>query len=257
MTLLIEAARARDLITHNRLKMAKKVLSKGKKYQAQPFTPEEETHLVHAFPQQTLMYACLFLLLLRTGMRIGEALGLKIEDINLRKGLIKIVRTWTCGAEDIPKYSSARTIAIPPDLLLVLTEYMQSIRPDEAMRWLTATVWLFPGVSRLRPITLGWVRRHVWKPMLSEHGIPYRRIHDLRHTFATAILETGHSTRTLQKLSAWLGHSGPHVTLGIYAHLFEADHLDLVNDIGNRGNTDELRHCPTCQQPLPDSNAHI
>lgn len=202
------------------------------------------------------MHACFFLLLLRTGMRVGEALGLKIDDIDLTTRWINIERTWTCGAEDTPKYESARRIAIAEDLFVALSEYIAFIREDQRLRWLDPTEWLFPGVSRRRPITLGGLRRNFWKPMLAMQGIPYHRIHDLRHTFATGILERGHSVRTLQKLSVWLGHSSPDITLRIYAHLFTGDHLDLVSDIGCRPNPSELRHCSACQQPLPGPSSH-
>jgi integrase len=61
-------------------------------------------------------------------------------------------------------------------------------------------------------------RRRVWFPALEAAGLPKdRRIHDLRHTCASLLIDQGHSPKSIQ---AHLGHSSIAVTLDVYGHLY-------------------------------------
>lgn len=247
---LYDAAIARDLIKKNPLKQARKLLKKKKwkKFRATPFSAEDEAQLVEAFKTLAPRYHCLLLLLLRTGMRIGEALALKLEDIDWKLRKIRINATWTCGIEDTPKYESDRVIAISDDLFLVLQAYYKSIKYEEPAGWLKPTGLLFPGKSRETPLSLAAFRRDVWKVLLADLGICYRRIHDLRHTFATSVLRAG---ARIELVSSWLGHTDVGFTHRTYCHLLDQAHDDIVKYIGvASARSLPPQTCPACRRPL-------
>lgn len=195
-----------------------------------------------------LVYRCLFLLLLRTGMRIGEVLGLEINDVDLNARTIKIERSWTSGNFGSPKYGSKRTIGISDDLYPVLKAYIELIRHEELMNWLEPTRYLFPGASRKKPLCLMSLRENVWKMLLTDAGLHYRRIHDLRHTFATTMLR---AKADLHLVSRWLGHKNLDTTFNTYCHLLPQDYLLLTSMIGAPNDPRQgRRSCPICRRPL-------
>lgn len=159
----------------------------------------------------------LFLLELTTGLRRGELLGLQWDDLDLKRGTLKIDRQVypLKGRPTVtaPKTKAAvRTIILPPPVLEVLKEYKEQV----------FSPWLFP--SRLKPdqpIDPGHVRKRL-QAILERAGCKKVRFHDLRHTFATMALENGMDVKTL---SAIVGHVSSGTTLNIYAHV-----------------TDEMRH---------------
>ena len=244
---ILTIARAQNLMGTNPLYLARKTCKPGREFEAEPFTPEEEATLVEAIQNLALVYYCLFLLVLRTGIRIWEALGLQIADVNLTKRRIRIRRSWTCGVAGDPKYKSRRVVGISDDLWPVLQQYIAHIRREERQRWLVPTIWLFPGVSRKKPLNLMALRKNIWKVTLAHAGLPYRRIHDLRHTFASSLLNEGHD---IGKVSRWLGHKNISTTYKIYYHAVAHEHLSLTQRIGRRPADHQDGVCPTCERPL-------
>ena len=83
----------------------------------------------------------------------------------------------------------------------------------------------FPYVSG-RVIDPSWFRRHVWWPVLKKAGLPRVRIHDIRHTVASLLLQKGYKP---QIVMAQLGHSSIATTVDIYGHLTTDDTRDAVN----------------------------
>lgn len=244
---ILKIAMAKGLMTTDPLPLARKTLRKAEKSEAQVFSVAEERTLLEAFARLKLVHHCLFLLLLRTGMRIGEALGLQIDDIDLARRIITIKRSWTCGAEGAPKYGSKRTVGISDDLYLILNQYIRQIRQEEMLNWLEPTVYLFPGISRKKPLNLMAIRKDVWKVLLAECGIPYRRLHDLRHTFATTVLRAG---AELHLVSRWLGHKSLSTTYDTYCHLMPKDYLLITAFVGSPDTRQGGNGpCPTCRRP--------
>lgn len=246
---VLNYATAKKLMTGDPLSIAICTLKKDDEpYEVQVLSEQEELQLLAALPRLKRKHHCLFLLLLRTGMRVGEALGLHINDVDLTARTIAIKRSWTCNAEGSPKYGSKRTIGISDDLYPVLKAYIEQIFQEQKLTWLLTTEYLFPGVSRRKPLCLMSLRRDVWAPLLADAGISKRRIHDLRHTFATTMLL---AKAELHFVSRWLGHKNLNTTFDTYCHLLPKDYLLLTSMIGapndpRRG----ARPCPTCRRPL-------
>jgi site-specific recombinase XerD len=131
------------------------------------------------------------------GARISEACGLRVEDIDSRRGL---VRLHGKGGKD-------RYVMLGQRVLEALRAYWKAVRP--------AGPYLFPGAKAGRPITSGPVRGGLEKALrklgLAKKVTP----HTLRHSFATHLLEAGTDSRIIQEL---LGHASPRTTAR-YTHV--------------------------------------
>lgn len=154
-------------------------------------------------------------LLLLTGARSGEALGAKWQDISL------ISKIWT-----IPKSKNGKTRYI------YLNE--QSVRLLEALREHSAGLhgrvdaqdYIFKNPTTKRK----YKGMHAaWYKIRNEAGIGEVRIHDLRHTYASILVNQGASLYDVQKL---LGHSSPQMTQR-YAHLSSEHLLSTAVIVGN------------------------
>ena len=152
-------------------------------------------------------YYEMFLLELTTGMRRGELLGLKWQDLNTDTGELKIVRQLTTKGISTPKTkSSIRSIFLPKDMVELLIELKKSTKSE----------WMFPS-----PVKNGEPRHpssitKKFRIMLERANCKHIRFHDLRHTFATMALENGIDIKTL---SSMIGHVSSETTLNIYSHV--------------------------------------
>ena len=156
-------------------------------------------------------YFELFLLELTTGLRRGEILALRWEDLNEKTGELRINKqVYPVGGKLIvsePKTKAAfRTIILPPAMVELLLEYRKGIFSD----------LMFPSrIKPEQPIDPGYVRKRL-QIILERAGCKRIRFHDLRHTFATISLEHGMDIKTL---SAIIGHISSRTTLNIYTHI--------------------------------------
>jgi integrase/recombinase XerD len=119
------------------------------------------------------------------GLRLSELVNLKIQDIDSKRMVIRVVQGK--GQKD-------RYVMLSAVLLGILREYWKKHKP---------TSWLFPGHDRNQPLEGRTVQKMcgevAQRARLRKHVSP----HTLRHTFATHLLEAGTDIRTIQAL---LGH---------------------------------------------------
>lgn len=151
------------------------------------------------------------LLCLYTGFRLGELCALKWEDIDFSNQLISVARTvqrlHVEGHETKtkllvtePKSSySRREIPLSPTILELLMCFQNNKE------------YVFGGNDPLEPRTL----QYQFKKILREAGIPNKKFHILRHTFATNCVEGGADAKSLSEL---LGHSNVQITLNRYVN---------------------------------------
>ncbi|PWB82030.1 MAG: site-specific integrase [Candidatus Methylomirabilota bacterium] len=165
----------------------------------------------------------LFRLMLYSGLRPSEALGLKWSDIDLEGGVIKVQRslTWTSkewSVGDTKTASARRSIPIAKWMVCLLTTHR---RLQATRRMKIADIWqdhdlVFPDEigGPLRPANV--LRRHL-RPALRKAGLPDTiRLYDLRHTCATLMLAEGLNPKIAAER---LGHASIRMTMDVYSHV--------------------------------------
>lgn len=188
----------------------------GKKGKSLDFwTREEFDRFVDTFDKTDPYYAA-FMTLYYTGMRIGELQALTIADVDLKEGVIHISKTYSVidGKEVItaPKTEkSNRDVLIPHFLCEILKEQVQRY-------------YKVPPNTRLFQMS-----RQPYREQMKKHcglaGVKKIRLHDLRHSHASLLIELGFSALLV---SERLGHESVSTTLDIYAHLFPSKQVQVV-----------------------------
>lgn len=167
-------------------------------------------------------------LCLTTGMRIGEACGLRFEDIDTENKVMTINRTveriYRVGEGGIGKtevviqtpktITSRRTIPIASKLLKTVKAYKAVALPE----YYVASMARKPEEPR--------VFRCKYKKFLASIGVPYVRPHGMRHTVASTLVEKGVDVKTVATI---LGHHDVATTLNIYSHPSDAAKSAAVN----------------------------
>ena len=187
--------------------------------EARVLTPEEISRLTQnlAEPARTI-----FILGLLTGLRIGEILGLKIQDINLSDGLVSVHRNVYRGhIQETPKTKhSERRVPLAACVLTAIGQWMV-IRPR-------GTEWLFPSEAGTPYHDRNLMRRGM-KPVCKRLGIPPFGWHSLRHTFSTY---NGNSGVPMPVLQSLLGHAHAETTM-IYTHPLEGAQREAVEKLAS------------------------
>ncbi|MBO8129287.1 MAG: site-specific integrase [Peptococcaceae bacterium] len=155
-------------------------------------------------------------LLALTGMRLGEVLGLKWGDIDFDKHTITVCRSVDTRrrrlkpeGDETKTISSARTFTLDAETLVLLRQKKQ----EEKVTPLNKDDTLIFGFGD-KPMGEDAIRKTLARA-LKKAGLPKMRIHDLRHTSGSILLDQG---VPLPVVSAWLGHSSTATTAAVYAH---------------------------------------
>jgi integrase len=172
------------------------------KREINPFNKEQARTLLEA-ARETKLYA-LYLLAITTGMRQGELLGLKWEDLDLQAGTLQVRRTVFNGKVNAPKSSKGkRSIRLTSAAVQALQVHQR--QGD----------WVFSSTVGT-PISCHNLINRSWRPLLRKAGIPYTNFHTMRHTAATLLLTKGVHPKIVQEM---LGHSTISITLDTYSHV--------------------------------------
>jgi integrase len=186
-----------------------------------PLTIDEVRRLLNTF-SGTFMAARLHIALV-CGLRQGESLGLRWQDVDFDNGLLRL-KTQIQLVENKPIFTSLktarsiRTIALTEEgiqALLSQKEIVQRMKEHAGEAW---EEWdlVFPrvvGSPRSSTVDSG-----EWHRCLSLCGIPRRRLHDARHTAATLMYSQGIGIETISRA---LGHSSSAITSRLYVHSAE------------------------------------
>jgi integrase len=182
---------------------------------------EEEVRRLLAVTAGTRHHS-LWVFLVTTGVRLGEALALRWADIDLLEGHANIRRALQRqrGAGMVfvePKSSrSRRTVPFPPETLRALEAHRGDLdreRQQAAKLWQENDL-VFPSPDG-RPRDMAYLS-FTFHRGLKRAGLPRIRIHDLRHTAATHLLTKHVHPKVVQDL---LGHSTIAITLDTYSHV--------------------------------------
>ena len=204
-----------ELLVKNPCKAIK--LPRAPKREMDFLRPEEVRAFLGAFTDEEMH--CLFTTAVMTGMRRGEILGLQWDDIDFKGSVIRVRRSISNGEIQLPKTEkSRRAVQVGPALLKTLRAHK--------LRTGTRSSFIFTtkNGTLLDPDNL--VKR-VFEPTLLAAGIErHIRFHDLRHTFASILINEG---ANLKFVSEQLGHASIMITLDRYSHLIAERHDDTVS----------------------------
>jgi integrase len=159
-----------------------------------------------------------------TGLRGGEICGLQWGDIDWESRQVHVRRAWKEGHYYPPKtQASLRRVELPERLTRELREWKLACpkgRDD----------LVFPNLKGNPMSSSNLLKRGLY-PALRRAGLRKIRFHDLRHTYASILIESGEN---IVCVSRQLGHSSPNVTLSVYSHALPrsesgcAERLDAV-----------------------------
>lgn len=208
--------------------------------EVQVLTHDQKGDLIRA--SYFYRYGVFVRLTLCTGIRLGELLGLKWDNVDFQKRELKIrrilhrcknydpcIKTSTSIYFDEPKTEkSKRTIPLPPNAIEELKKWKERqqcevgnaeyVVTDQHGKYIEHTTF-----------------KKYYNRMLDKCGIKGITFHALRHTFATNALEKGMDKKVLSEI---LGHASVSFTLDTYAHVlntFKRENMELMNDVYLQG----------------------
>lgn len=165
---------------------------------------------------------------LLAGLRWGESAALCKTDIEWRRGRIHVQRSFSEKASAILpcKDSEDRWVKASPVLLAALRAQVDAMDLEgQVKEWDTEQRQLVFPTPNGRIIRHGHFIESVWQPVLSKAGLPYRKYHATRHSYATWLLEDGADLRWVQ---AQMGHASIEQTAGTYGHCQPERHESAV-----------------------------
>ena len=232
---LLSSAVDEGYLTHNPAWRCYK--PKGQKKERPVADEETVQKLITAFEGQSLKYETYYKLVLATGLRRGEACGLKWSDINWKKRTIHVQRgvVKLSHQESItkdPKTTSGdRMVYLSKEMCQLLKAWRKECEWDKAQT-ANETVdeddYLFrqSNGKPMNPCTF----TYRFKLILKANNLPLDlNVHSLRHTNASLLIAQGVDVRTVASL---LGHAQASTTLDIYTHAFDKNKRKAQEKLG-------------------------
>lgn len=179
----------------------------------------------------------LYVLLATTGMRRGEALGLRWSDVDLDARELRVIQTLTTVNYEViistPKTKRSRRVvyldAHTVESLRVHRRKQREERLAAGEAWDSSFDWVFTDElgSALHPDRF----TREFRRQVLFHGLPEIRLHDLRHSYATLALKAGVHPKIV---SERLGHATVGVTLDLYSHVTPALGREAADQVASQ-----------------------
>lgn len=178
------------------------------KKEVTPLSPEQARLFLDAARGDRL--EALYVLAIHTGMRQGELLALRWDDVDLDAGVLRVRGTKTAR--------SRRSVRLSQRALQALQGHLERQLEEDIDR--VGSMWQENGLVFATeigtPLNSHNLTQRSFRPLLSRAGLPQVWFHDLRHTAATYLLSKGTHAKYVQAL---LGHSTVSITLDTYSHV--------------------------------------
>ena len=177
--------------------------------EVKPLTREEVKRLLDAARGDR--FEALYTLAVTCGLRRGELLGLRYEDIDLKRGTLQVRRSVSKGKTNLPETSKSRRSI---KLGRVATEALKRHKKRQTL----LSEWVF-CTAKGTPICSQNLLWKAWGDMRERAGLPEgTHLHQLRHTCATLLLQENVHPKLVSSL---LGHSTIQQTLDTYSHVLD------------------------------------
>lgn len=229
MSKALNDAVRRGLILANPAAVAR--TPKAIQYRPRYLNPEEVAKALELFAGHTAELPVVLCALY--GFRRSEVIGLQWKNIDFRQRTITISVTMQqggghCYLTETKTESSYRTLPMIDKVYKLLTEQKKRQERNRAILgqgyWESGFVCTWDDGRLIQP---DYVTRSFHK-VIQASDLPEVRLHDLRHSVASNLLNSGHSPTDV---SAWLGHSTPVTTFGYYAHASKASKEHISNAV--------------------------
>jgi len=191
-----------------------------------PYPKDELASLLESFQSHFPDHYPQALTLARTGMRLGESLALQWDDINFEGRFITIQRTFSRGKIGLPKNGKRRRVDMSKQLTQVLknAKYQRKIETINK-GWGKVPKWVFVSNAGT-PLDVNHWRKRIFYKAIEKAELRKIRVHDIRHTFASLLIQAGES---LAYVRDQLGHHSISITVDIYGHLTPGGNKDAVD----------------------------
>ena len=196
------------------------------------FTRDEAALILETFRTRYPDWYPFFLAAFRTGMRLGELLALRWENVNWHERYIVIKQSFRNSRLTATKTGKVRRIDMSDQLAATLKE-LHLKRKREALK---------AGSNEVVPIIFHTDGQHTsqnsvrnyWRRLLDKTGLDYRKFHTVRHTVTSLLLSSG---QPLNYVKDTMGHGSIQVTVDTYAHFLPSENpttISTLDDAPNR-----------------------
>ncbi|CAN5863024.1 site-specific integrase [soil metagenome] len=191
------------------------------RHETSPLTPEQAKRLIEAAEDDR--FRGLYVTALGTGLRQGELLGLRWDDVDLDAGRLRVRYSLANVGGTLtllePKTERSRRNVMLPDAVTAALRAHRTRQKMERLvagsRWVESDHVFTTTIGT--PLHAATVTR-AFQVALDRAGLPHSRFHDLRHSAATFLLAQG---MTLEDVKQLLGHSSITLTSNTYGHVLE------------------------------------
>ena len=236
------------------------VLPRIVKKEIQPLTQEQIQAFLELLPGHPHEY--LYQIAMFTGMREGELLGLPWDCVDFKNNTILVKQQLqrehrSGGAYKLVPTKNDKKRVIPMAPTVVKLFELQRQRQDY-YRNLLADKWVETGLVFTGPFGGYLSYRTVYdcfKRLVKKIGAPNARVHDLRHTYAVACIESGVDVKTLQEN---LGHATAAFTMDVYGHVSRQMQLNcaskletFIQNVQPNRELEPAAQAPETQEPCP------
>ena len=223
-----------EIVSQNPCK--KVSIPKGEYKEKEIYSPKEIQKILYHLESEPMKYQVFFTLMIYSGFRRSEMLGLEWKDIDWKNNLLRVVRTSEYTKEkgiytDTPKTeSSKRFIKLPPELMQKLKEFrdwQDEYKDKLGTKWIECDR-LF---TKLDGSPMGMRQPYKYFERFCERtGMRFVNVHSFRHFNASILINNGVDVKTVQ---GCLGHSCATTTLNIYAHSFQEAQARAMDSVAS------------------------
>lgn len=206
-------------------------LTVGQNTKERYLTEEEQAALLEQFEDGSLNHA-LVVLLLGTGLRWGEGAGLQVQRLDVGRRMLRVAEVWDDSNRQLkayPKGRKRRSVPVPGWVAETIEPFVRERRGGFVLE------------HKGQPVDYHNWRSRIWAPAVDRSGIDPATIHDLRHTYASMLIQSGVSLAEVGRL---LGHVSP-ITTQRYAHLVPTPQHSIVDAVRRPARVADVQQGPT------------